>query len=161
MPEGVVMVLAVASMKGGVGKSTLSAMLARFIVEHRRKPVTVVDLDPQRGATILLLGAEYARQTAGPGVHEILASEADSIPSTELFHQALKTSPQDLVSRFDLQESDLKDGRLVLRARDGFRHWAARGIVVTDVKSEHDGTTDGNIVVHLDHMIQVKVRVEA
>jgi cellulose biosynthesis protein BcsQ len=104
------MVLAVASMKGGVGKSTLSAMLARFIVEHRRKPVTVVDLDPQRGATILLLGAEYARQPSGPGVHEILTSEADSIPSTEVFHQALKTSPYD--ERIRVVPSDASLARL-------------------------------------------------
>jgi cellulose biosynthesis protein BcsQ len=89
------MILAVASMKGGVGKSTLSAMLARFIAEHRRRPVTVVDLDPQRGATILLLGGEYARQPSGPGVYEILVSEAENIPSSELFRQALKMSPYD------------------------------------------------------------------
>lgn len=104
------MVLAVASMKGGVGKSTLSAMLARFIAGRRETPVTVIDLDPQRGATILLLGAEYARQPSGPGVYEILTSEQDHIPSTELFWQALKPSPYD--ERIRVVPSDASLARL-------------------------------------------------
>ncbi len=87
------MVITIASMKGGVGKSTLSTMIAKFIAEERGTPVTVVDLDPQRGATILLLGARYAKQDAGPGIYEILQSEQDNIPSTELFNQALVDSP--------------------------------------------------------------------
>ncbi len=87
------MVITIASMKGGVGKSTLSTMIAKFIAEERGTPVTVIDLDPQRGATILLLGARYAKQDAGPGIYEILQSEHDNIPSTELFNQALVVSP--------------------------------------------------------------------
>jgi cellulose biosynthesis protein BcsQ len=87
------MIVSVASMKGGVGKSTLSAMTAKVIAENRGTPVTVIDLDPQRGATILLLGAEYAKQHTGPGVYEILESEQANIPSTELFRQALQESP--------------------------------------------------------------------
>jgi len=104
------MVLTVASMKGGVGKSTLSTMIAKFIVERRGTPVTVVDLDPQRGVTILLLGAEYARQQSGPGVYEILTSEQENIPSTELFYQALKTSPYD--ERIRVVPSDASLARL-------------------------------------------------
>ena len=87
------MVITIASMKGGVGKSTLSTMIAKFIAEERGTPLTVIDLDPQRGATILLLGARYAKQDAGPGIYEILQSEQDNIPSTELFYQALVVSP--------------------------------------------------------------------
>lgn len=87
------MIVSVASMKGGVGKSTLSAMLAKVIAEQRGTPVTVVDLDPQRGATILLLGADYARRHVGPGIYEILESELQHIPSTELLRQAIRTSP--------------------------------------------------------------------
>lgn len=87
------MVITVASMKGGVGKSTLSTMIAKFIAEERGTQVTVIDLDPQRGATILLLGARYAKQDTGPGIYEILESEQDNIPSIELFNQALVVSP--------------------------------------------------------------------
>ena len=104
------MVVTVASMKGGVGKSTLSAMIARFIVEQRGTAVTVVDLDPQRGATILLLGAEYAKQQVGPGIFEVLESEQANIPSTELLFQALKTSSYD--SRIRVLPSDAALARL-------------------------------------------------
>lgn len=104
------MVVTIASMKGGVGKSTLSAMLAKFIGEQRGTPVTVVDLDPQRGATILLLGAEYAKHHTGPGVYEILESEQGGMPSAEVVWQALKTSPYD--SRIRVIPSDASLARL-------------------------------------------------
>jgi cellulose biosynthesis protein BcsQ len=104
------MVISVASMKGGVGKSTLSAMIAKFIVEQRGTPATVIDLDPQRGATILLLGAEYAKRHVGPGIYEILESEQENIPSTELMYQALKTSPYD--SRIRVVPSDASLARM-------------------------------------------------
>lgn len=87
------MVITIASMKGGVGKSTLSTMLAIFIANQRKAPVTVIDLDPQRGATILLLGSSHAKQNGGLGTCDILQSEMDHIPSSELFHQARVVSP--------------------------------------------------------------------
>ncbi len=101
------MVITVASMKGGVGKSTLSTMIAKFIAEERGTPVTVIDLDPQRGATILLLGARYAKQDAGPGIYEILQSEQDNIPSTELFSQALRVSPYNELIRVISSDASL------------------------------------------------------
>jgi cellulose biosynthesis protein BcsQ len=48
------MVITIASMKGGVGKTTISAMMARYISDKRSSPVVVIDMDPQRGATITL-----------------------------------------------------------------------------------------------------------
>jgi len=74
--------------------------------------------------------------------------------------QTLKSAPEEMVCRLDLTDADLKSGRMTLHARDGFRQWSARRIVVTDVKSEHDGTVDSDVVVRLDHLIKVKVRVE-
>jgi hypothetical protein len=74
--------------------------------------------------------------------------------------QELRALPDEMACKFDLTEADLKGPRVVLHARDGFRHWAARRIVVTECKSEHDGVVDGDIVVRVDHMIRVKVRVE-
>jgi len=74
--------------------------------------------------------------------------------------QELRALPEEMACKFELTESELKEPRRVLHARDGFRHWAARRIFVTDVKSEHDGVVDGDIIVRVDHMIRVKVRVE-
>jgi hypothetical protein len=74
--------------------------------------------------------------------------------------QELRALPEEMACKFDLTEADLKGPRLVLHARDGFRHWAARRIFVTDVKSEHDGVVDGDVIVRVDRMLRVKVRVE-
>jgi cellulose biosynthesis protein BcsQ len=104
------MVVTIASMKGGVGKTTIATMFAKFVAEQRGTPVTVVDMDPQRGATTLLLGCEHVRKATGPGTYEILGSEQDNIPSTELFYQAVQQSPYD--ARIRVVPSDASLARL-------------------------------------------------
>jgi cellulose biosynthesis protein BcsQ len=42
------MVLTIASMKGGVGKTSIATMMARYISNKRSSPVVVIDMDPQR-----------------------------------------------------------------------------------------------------------------
>jgi hypothetical protein len=76
--------------------------------------------------------------------------------------QELRASPEEMACKFEPTESELNKGgpRCVLHVRDGFRHWAARRIFVTDVKSEHDGIVDGDVIVRVDRMVRVKVRVE-
>jgi hypothetical protein len=74
--------------------------------------------------------------------------------------QKLQSSPEDVVCRFDLSESQIRGDRLVLHARDGFQHWNSRRIFVTDVRGDHDGQADGDIVVRVEHLVSVKVRVE-
>jgi len=74
--------------------------------------------------------------------------------------QALKTSPEDMVCRYDLPESELKGNRAVLKTRDGFRHWQTRRITVTDTSDESENTADGTITVDFDRLVEVKVRVE-
>jgi len=87
------MVVTVASMKGGVGKSTIAAMLARYIVDNRGSTVAVIDMDPQRGATIVLLGPQMGARIEPPTIYDVLAMELEEIPSTETFAQALRKSP--------------------------------------------------------------------
>jgi cellulose biosynthesis protein BcsQ len=86
------MVVSIASMKGGVGKSTLAAMLAKHIASSMYIPVTVVDMDPQRGATILLLGPQKTASHKGPSTYDVLKSELDKIPSQEILAQAVVPS---------------------------------------------------------------------
>ncbi len=86
------MLVAIASMKGGVGKTTLAAMLAMHVSKSMEIPVTVVDMDPQRGATILLLGPKKAASYAGPTIYDVLESERDNIPSGEILAQAVVPS---------------------------------------------------------------------
>ena len=83
------MLVSIASMKGGVGKTTLAAMLAKYVANSMDIPVTVIDMDPQRGATILLLGPQKASLHDGPTTYNVLKSELDNIPSQELLAQAV------------------------------------------------------------------------
>ena len=52
-------VAAVASMKGGVGKTTMTLSLAEGSAALRNKRVLVVDLDPQINASTLLTGGMH------------------------------------------------------------------------------------------------------
>ena len=83
------MVITIASMKGGVGKTTIAAMVARYISDKRGSTVVVIDLDPQRGATIILLGARKGASISPPTIYDILQSELANMPSTEIFAQAM------------------------------------------------------------------------
>lgn len=53
-------VVCVINLKGGVGKSTISALLARRAASSRRKRVVAIDLDPQANLSQALMGAGYA-----------------------------------------------------------------------------------------------------
>jgi cellulose biosynthesis protein BcsQ len=86
------MLVAIASMKGGVGKTTLACMLAKHVAGSTAIPVTVIDMDPQRGATILLLGPKKAASHTGPTMYDVLQSELDNIPSHEILAQAIVPS---------------------------------------------------------------------
>lgn len=45
-PDGP-LVVCVINLKGGVGKSTIAALLARRAYSHRNKDVLAIDIDPQ------------------------------------------------------------------------------------------------------------------
>jgi len=79
--------------------------------------------------------------------------------------QSLLASQPDRVCRFDLKDADLKKadaktGGITLQARDGFKHWAARRIGVTDIKDDRDDIPDGEIRVVVDRLVSVKVSVQ-
>jgi len=79
-------------------------------------------------------------------------------PKGEL--QGLNAAPEEKVCRFNLTEAELKSSPLVLPARDGFRHWTARRISVTEIRDEHGGTFDGRIYANVSRLVTVeKVRV--
>jgi len=59
--------LSVANRKGGVGKSTISAMIAHGLAVWGRRKVLVIDLDTQCNASLILMGSDAwdaARQRA-------------------------------------------------------------------------------------------------
>jgi hypothetical protein len=83
-----IQILTVTSMKGGVGKTTLSAMLARYAIDVAPHPVLVVDLDPQAGISSLLLGGKIN----GPTIADVLDSETRGTSSVGLFQEAVRPS---------------------------------------------------------------------
>ncbi len=70
--------IAVVGLKGGVGKTTLSVLLAGLYAQHRHQPVLLLDADPTFGSLLLRSGvapAHSAGDLAGrgdPGDLEIL-----------------------------------------------------------------------------------------
>ncbi|QCU77406.1 hypothetical protein E7744_03625 [Citricoccus sp. SGAir0253] len=66
--------IAVVSLRGGAGKTTVSALLARTVAALRPEPVAAVDLDPAAGSLGLRLG-----DAAAPGADR-LAAELAALP---------------------------------------------------------------------------------
>ncbi|MBA3338586.1 MAG: MinD/ParA family protein [Geodermatophilaceae bacterium] len=70
--------ISVVGLKGGVGKTTLSVLLAGIYSQYRREPVLLLDADPTFGSLLLRSGVaptHSARDLAGrgdPGDREIL-----------------------------------------------------------------------------------------
>lgn len=87
------MIVSIASMKGGVGKSSITALLARRIVDQKRASVLVIDMDPQRGATILMLGPKVGSKIQPPTIYDVLVNTLERNPPTPAFMQAIRRSP--------------------------------------------------------------------
>src|SRR2546426_5634968 len=60
-------VISLLNMKGGVGKSTLTANLASHLAAHEDLSVLVVDLDPQFNVSQYLMGAAAWRKWMNDG----------------------------------------------------------------------------------------------
>lgn len=103
------MILAIASSKGGVGKTTTAAALAQAFADMGRRPL-LVDCDAQGSASLI-----YGAEDTG-GLYDVLkgrAKAADMVQSTEA-GDILPASPE--LDGLDV-ELDRKSGRNGLLAR--------------------------------------------
>lgn len=75
--------LAVANRKGGVGKSTLSVMLAQAFAVWGKKRVLVLDLDSQCNASLILIGGQgwNDARRAGKTIADYFYDLFDGIPA--------------------------------------------------------------------------------
>lgn len=74
--------VAIANLKGGVGKSTTTVMLADGLAYYYGMNVLVIDLDPQANSSQMLLTERgvQAASDQGKGVHHVLAGFMDGKP---------------------------------------------------------------------------------
>jgi chromosome partitioning protein len=90
------LVICVINMKGGVGKSTITALLSRFAFQTRTLDVLAVDLDPQANLSQALMGYSYTAFLANkePCIVEIFSRYRP--PSGATRHPS-SLSPSDVV----------------------------------------------------------------
>lgn len=74
--------VAIANLKGGVGKSTTTVMLADGLAFYYGMNVLVIDLDPQANSSQMLLTERgvQAASDQGKGIHHLLASFMEGKP---------------------------------------------------------------------------------
>jgi CO dehydrogenase maturation factor len=78
--------------KGGVGKTTISALLVRHLVEKKETPILVVDADPNSNLNEVL-GMEVA-ETIG-SIREDMAERSGSLPGGMAKHDYLELKVQE------------------------------------------------------------------
>ena len=81
------LVVKIASLKGGVGKTAITSLLARYLSEIEGKQVLVVDFDGRGGITSLLHDEPLTenRQT----IVDMLLVASEGIDPYEVFSQAI------------------------------------------------------------------------
>ncbi|MGB7099371.1 MAG: ParA family protein [Xanthobacteraceae bacterium] len=118
MAEGPVAVCVI-NLKGGVGKSTIAALLARYGYANRDLDVLAIDLDPQSNLSQGLMHDDYADflDQQRPSIVEIFngyvpPTQQSSTPSTlhpqmavETLEQSGSRSLQLIPSRFDFSDN--------------------------------------------------------
>ncbi len=117
------MIVTTTSMKGGVGKTTIALLLARYLADFRQQRSLIVDLDPQGGISSVLLGGN----PSGPTIADGMRMESKGIASADLMYNAVQRSrAHPLISIIP------GNARLASLARDGL-HPNALGIALDGI----------------------------
>lgn len=113
------LVVCVINLKGGVGKSTIAALLARRAYTHRNKDVLAIDIDPQANLSQALMRSDYSTflKDRKPSIVEVFSgykppgasrSSASNLVSSDVAYTVLgdeSRSLQLLPSRFDFSDN--------------------------------------------------------
>lgn len=143
-------VVSVINLKGGVGKSTISALLSRYGFSHRNLDVLAIDIDPQANLSQALMHSSYATFLRGqyPSIVEVfngylppsLTNPAPTALGNSLISQRIVVSQDntralDLIpSRFDFSDNLLGAVRPNPRALAHFLsvHFPQKDLIVID-----------------------------
>lgn len=113
------LVVCVINLKGGVGKSTISALLARNAYLRRKKDVLAIDIDPQANLSQSLMGSRYNSflKARTPSIVEVFAgyrppsgsrSGASKLSTGDVVQTVLSAADRSLQlipSRFDFSDN--------------------------------------------------------
>ena len=137
--------VSVINMKGGVGKTTIAALLCRFLAREGNK-VLAVDLDPQANLSQALMGEESYRQflsDQSPSIVEVFngyqppTAGTTSANELDVRNVAHATSDPNMVvipSRFDFSDNLVRatgtDERVLARLIAS--HFQDRDVVIVD-----------------------------
>ncbi|MBK9624882.1 MAG: ParA family protein [Rhodocyclaceae bacterium] len=172
-PEGP-LVVCVINLKGGVGKSTIAALLARRAYVHRQKDVLAIDIDPQANLSQALMRSQYNNFLVNktPSIVEVFAgykppSSAKSGTSglavedvTQTLRGDLNRSLQLIPSRFDfsdnLTQSVRPDPRVLARFLSAeFQH---KDLIIIDCAPTESILT--HAAYHASGLVLVPVKPE-
>jgi chromosome partitioning protein len=140
--------LAVANRKGGVGKSTVSVMLAHSLSVWGGKRVLVIDIDSQCNASIILLGGRGWRK-ARDERRTISDFFIDSFrgPSTPLDRYAVRDAGDVACAKGRRPTLDLLAGSLMIDE--------VQGDLFLDLANGASGT---NLIIDLSHRLGMLLR---
>lgn len=172
-PEGP-LVVCVINLKGGVGKSTIAALLARRAYSRRRKDVLAIDIDPQANLSQALMRSQYNQflDNREPSIVEIFsgytppskskggasALVADDVAKTVLGDN--ERSLQLIPSRFDFSDNLTKfvrpDPKVLARFLSAeFRH---KDLIIIDCAPTESVLTQA--AYHASGLVLVPVKPE-
>jgi len=72
----------------------------------------------------------------------------------------LRATPDALACRITLAGADLKTGRIVIKADEGFDHWRPYRVGSLVIIDENGQVTSGEVVVDLDRLVRLRVPVK-
>ncbi|MEZ2220513.1 ParA family protein [Rhizobium sp. RCC_161_2] len=164
----------VINLKGGVGKSTISALLSRYALLTRQKDILAVDLDPQANLSQALMGHNYNAFLTNrrPSIVEIFngykpPSTGRSSPSPlsptdgiETVWQIGTNSLQVIPSRFDFSDNltnTLRPDPKVL-AKFLAEHYSHKDLIIIDCSPTESIFT--HAAYHASGLVLVPVKPE-
>lgn len=164
--------IAVINMKGGVGKSTIAALLCRHASINRRLDVLAIDLDPQANLSQAFMGSAYNTflRDQRPSIVEIFngyqpptggAGSASQLSNVAVAASRLgSNSLQVIPSRFDFSDNLIRAVRpdLHILARYLAEHFSHKDLILIDCAPTESVLTIA--AYHASRLILVPVKPE-